>query len=637
MSFTNVPQELKQLKQWVCWALEQRPGQPKPTKVPKNALGNAATTRPEDWMTFDAAVALAAEKKLSGIGFVFTKDDPYVGVDLDGMLDPKSLAMLPAAQDIVQSLSPAYTEISQSGKGIHIIVKGTLPAGARRKGPIEVYSEGRYFAITGNILAGSVAAVPDRTEALGDFHRKYLSGADDTAPAATVPAAPTSDAVTAVLAKVDASPDARFFTTLYEFGETRPGKSASESDMAMAAMLAKYTRSAEVIEAVMKASALRRPKWNEARPIPGRKDGTILRRVIAAALRQVPERKHLSGGDQPIRSVADIIKNGLPIPPAEVAHGIAWLGRITLMAAREGLGKSTLFGEAAAAVSAGRMFLGKFPTVQGPVLWVLSEEAESEMVQRAIEYDAAHAGISMLFVQDHPSEALAELVAGVASIKPRLVIIDTLHSWAQGAIERSSQSDDWQTVMSGLDAIAHVAGGPSILMSAQATKETGEYRDSTAIGHGVDVVLTLCKIKNDEITREIRVNKARASVHVSKMSYQFQQGDPKGEKRTGLYWIQQHGETDAAQVATDAREAIRATEEKILAAVRSGADSINKIKTVCHMNKDTVQRVLDTLQLRTPPAVDVSYHGSVSEKNKRYQPAAVLDPNAVATASGATM
>ncbi len=77
-------------------------------------------------MTFNAAVALAAEKKLSGIGFVFTKNDPYVGVDLDGLLDPQSLAMTPVAQDIVQTLAPAYIEISQSGKGIHIIVKGAL-------------------------------------------------------------------------------------------------------------------------------------------------------------------------------------------------------------------------------------------------------------------------------------------------------------------------------------------------------------------------------------------------------------------------------------------------------------------------------------------------------------------------------
>jgi len=329
--------------------------------------------------------------------------------------------MTPAAADIVQVLSPAYVEISQSGKGVHVIVKGQLPAGARRKGPIESYSEGRYFAITGNIMAGSSTTVPDRTNELAAFHTKYLAGGDVPDAIgdqkASLPSNVTPVDIDAILAKIDASPEARGFSALYEEGETRPGKSASESDMWMAAVLAKYTRDATVIEAIMRQSALKRPKWNESRPMPGRKDGTILRRVIAAALRQVPERKTHTG-DQPIRTVAEIIKNGMPVPPASVVEGLAWAERITLMAAREGLGKSTLFGEAAAAVSAGRPFLDKFPTVQGSVLWILSEEAEGEMILRALDFDIPRAGLSFLYVQDHPSEVLPELLAGVASRSP---------------------------------------------------------------------------------------------------------------------------------------------------------------------------------------------------------------------------
>lgn len=640
MNPTHIPAELRDLKQWVAWQLEPRPGQPKPTKVPKNTRGNAATTRPEDWMTFAEAVALAKEKGYSGVGFVFTKNDPYVGVDLDGLLDAKSLAMTPAAKDIVQTLAPAYVEISQSGKGIHVIVKGVLPEGARRKGPIEVYSEGRYFAITGNIMAGSATSIPDRTEALAQFHAKYLSGAGDApsapeAPNTSPPTNVTDDVIAAVLAKIEASTDARTFTVLYEVGETRPGKSASESDMWMAATVAKYVRDPAVIEEIMRASALKRPKWSESRPMPGRKDGTILRRVIAAALRQVPERKGHGGVEQPVRSVADIIKNGLPVPPAEVAHGLAWAERITLIAAREGLGKSTLFGEAATAVSAGRPFLGKFPTVQGPVLWVLSEEAEGEMILRALDFDPERKGLDFLFVQDHPSEALAQLQEGVAKVKPRLVIIDTLHSWAQAAIERSSQSDDWQTVMSGLDGIAHIAGGPAILMSAQSTKETGEYRDSTAIGHGVDCVLTLCKIKNDDITRAIKVNKARASVPAFKFQYQFgsfaiNKGEPQRALtgKVGLYWIPLPKDEDDGGIA-QARVDAQANETKVLEAIRRGVNSKEGLKKECGLGYDAVKAALDRLELQK----------AVVRDGKKYALAPVPLSEAVLeeTASGAAI
>lgn len=641
MNQNNIPAELRALTQWVCWSLEQRPGQPKPTKVPKNALGNAATTRPEDWMTFDAAVALAAEKKLSGIGFVFTKDDPYVGVDLDGLLDPKTLAMTPAAQDIVQTLAPAYTEISQSGKGIHIIVRGTLPAGARRKGPIEVYSEGRYFAITGNILAGSVATVPDRTEALGDFHRKYLSGADDTAPAAAATTAPTPEAVTAVLAKVEASPDARFFTTLYEFGETRPGKSASESDMAMAAMLAKYTRSADTIEAIMKASALKRPKWNESRPMPGRKDGTILRRVIAAALRQVPERKVLHsvthGG---LMSVGELLKNpDLLKPPEPVVPGLAWKGRITLVAAAEGLGKSTLFAAAAAAVTLGSRFLMDpecerkqhpmktcacfEPCAQGAVVWVLVEEHANDFVIRAVTYDPERKGVDQLFLLDRPSEALAELRASVAAKTPRLVIIDTLHAWAGPLVEHTSQSDDWQTIMATLDDIARQDNAPALLMAAQAVKGTGDYRDSSAIGHGVDVVMTLKKFANDELTRELVVKKARWTV--AKTTY----------TRAADGSLRKIGNKQDDTAAATAIK-LQRIESNILAYVASCVDqgaTQAKIEVAEGIGGSAADRRAACARLLAANRLTREAAG----RPYFVASAAVLDPNAVATASGATM
>jgi hypothetical protein len=59
------PVELRARRQWVAFKLEPRPGQPKPAKVPYKATDQRAkTTDPVDWLTYEAAVALAEQPGL---------------------------------------------------------------------------------------------------------------------------------------------------------------------------------------------------------------------------------------------------------------------------------------------------------------------------------------------------------------------------------------------------------------------------------------------------------------------------------------------------------------------------------------------------------------------------------------------
>ena len=52
----------------------------------------------------------------------------------------------------------SYTEISPSGRGLHILVKAALPEHVGRKqGAVEIYDAQRYFAVTGERLAGTPA------------------------------------------------------------------------------------------------------------------------------------------------------------------------------------------------------------------------------------------------------------------------------------------------------------------------------------------------------------------------------------------------------------------------------------------------------------------------------------------------
>lgn len=146
----NLPQELRDYDQWVVWKLEDREGT-KPTKVPYSASTGrmASVTDPSTWATFEQAVAFATAQSMvySGIGFVFTENDPFAGVDLD---DTKGDEGALRTQLKIFEMFNSYSEKSPSGTGLHIICRGHIPNG-RRRGSVELYSSDRFFTMTGDV------------------------------------------------------------------------------------------------------------------------------------------------------------------------------------------------------------------------------------------------------------------------------------------------------------------------------------------------------------------------------------------------------------------------------------------------------------------------------------------------------
>ena len=162
MNYKNIPNELKQLKQWVCWTID---------KLPKNAYTgkNAQSNNQKTWAYFDEAVEACKKFKFDGVGFMFANG--YFGVDLDahhGQTLSKDLI-----NEFTSTLN-SYAEYSRSGDGIHIICKGRLPEGARRKGQIEMYDTGRYFIMTGNVI-DNYNEIIDCNESIKVLHIKYLA------------------------------------------------------------------------------------------------------------------------------------------------------------------------------------------------------------------------------------------------------------------------------------------------------------------------------------------------------------------------------------------------------------------------------------------------------------------------------
>ena len=146
----NIPAEPKSYPSWVVWRYEQT-DKPKPRKVlyTPGLDRRASTIDLRTWRTFNAAVESYEAGGYDGIGFVFSSGDPFAGIDLDGCRDPETGDLEPWAQKIVD-VAGGYAEVSPSGRGVHIIVRGKAPNSKR--GPVEAYSERRFFTMTGCAL-----------------------------------------------------------------------------------------------------------------------------------------------------------------------------------------------------------------------------------------------------------------------------------------------------------------------------------------------------------------------------------------------------------------------------------------------------------------------------------------------------
>ena len=154
-SFAAIPEELRVLPNWIVWRLEH-PANSKPTKRPYQTNGQlASVTNPAHWVTFEVAFNTLSLGSYTGLGFVFTNTF-YSGIDLDdasvladGSPNPNHQSDLNRQIKIAHEFD-SYSEISPSGKGLHIIVKGKVPDG-KRTNFIELYPSGRYFTMTGQV------------------------------------------------------------------------------------------------------------------------------------------------------------------------------------------------------------------------------------------------------------------------------------------------------------------------------------------------------------------------------------------------------------------------------------------------------------------------------------------------------
>jgi primase-polymerase (primpol)-like protein len=147
----GIPDELKAYRAWVLWKLvgTERGWTKHPYSV--HTGRRASSTDSRTWGSFEEVWEAYGAGGYDGIGFVFSSGDPYCGVDLDGAVDPDTGELAGWAAGIVEVLD-GYAELSPSGEGVHVVVRGKVPPGGNRRGPVEMYDRERFFTVTGHAL-----------------------------------------------------------------------------------------------------------------------------------------------------------------------------------------------------------------------------------------------------------------------------------------------------------------------------------------------------------------------------------------------------------------------------------------------------------------------------------------------------
>lgn len=170
---TFIPDPLKRLQNWVLWRIEERDG--KATKVPYSPVynGRASSTNPTSWGSYRGAGAILWNNPqyFKGLGFVLSLESGLVFIDIDDCIDDAG-KLDDRATDIINTLGITFCEVSQSGRGLHLFVIGTIPKSFKNpNNGVEMYNVSRYCAITGNAIF-AVDPVTNQ-EGLEEVYRKY--------------------------------------------------------------------------------------------------------------------------------------------------------------------------------------------------------------------------------------------------------------------------------------------------------------------------------------------------------------------------------------------------------------------------------------------------------------------------------
>ncbi len=381
--YDDIPNELKDRKQWILYKLELNLKDNKLTKVPYDIYGNrASSTAPKQWSDFTNAVTtLNNGGDYNGLGFVFTEQDTLVGIDFDNCIEDGVID--PTVEEWITRFN-SYTEYSQSGNGLHIILQGSLDPSYKNVGSIngikvEVYNKSRYFVMTGDVHNG-LYEVHSRQSELDEFLYNWV----EKRPTGTLvdhssaTQKYTDDEIIKKITQNQKVAELFYIPNLWE--KYYSSKSQSEADAFLLSRIAAYSRVPDQIDRIFRQSKLCRDKWENRRD--------YRERTINFALTNNPGEDWLHFSSTEESSLTDKVYRptwtNKPVsdPITLNLNGVRCgsAGNLTSIVALAGIGKSSVCEAiSSAAISSNADNLGFEITIPNPrVLYIDTERVHSD-------------------------------------------------------------------------------------------------------------------------------------------------------------------------------------------------------------------------------------------------------------------
>ena len=474
--------ELAERKQWVLSGANKEPltirGKP------------ASTTDSSTWSTFGDCTQAYVNGIGAGLGFVFTDDDPYTGIDLDKCIDDDGRPTEEAAAIVIGMNS--YTEKSPSGRGLHIITRAKLPAGGRKNGRVEMYSNGRYFRMTGALSPDGSETIEERQKEVEELHNREFG--DRTGDHPSGPPYPHRewDGELPLAVEELAKSSSQIHKLLHQSASELGYPSESEADLALAGFLARAG-----IELGERANALR---WRRENGDGKPKSLQYFERTAEKTQDSVtPPRSngedHAAVEPEHNRAETAIVTRVSDVKSETINwvwDGRVPLRKVTVLDGDPGLGKSMMSLDVTARVTTGRAMPDGTPGVSGGVVILSAEDDIACTIRPRLE--AAGADINRVVVfeavrTDH-GDRLPELPLDLTRIEEAarenhaaLIVIDPLMAFLSSSVNAHRDQD----VRRALAPMAKMAErtGAAVLVIRHLNKTPGGsaiYRGGGSIG-----------------------------------------------------------------------------------------------------------------------------------------------------------
>ena len=546
--------ELRQLNQWVI--ADMRPNDKGlPSKLPLNPRTgkNADVTDSTTWGSYDEVIKTGA----THIGFVFSQHDEYAVIDLDNKLEnPASPEELRRFEQIIKAFD-SYTEISTSNRGVHIIVKGSIPKGVHRN-HVEVYSSGRYMIFTGNVMRN--LPIENRQELLTTLYNE-MQPVKITEDLEQVDGDLTD---AEICDRASNASNAEKYIALCN-GDLTGYPSQSEADFALLSIIAFYTKDNQQVKRLFRMTALgKRDKASQ-------NDKYIDRSLSAIRAKELPlidftklKQNMQANNTKPVLatttsnySAAANTLTSVNIICADsiIPEAINWLwngylarGKFHIFAGTAGTGKTTLALNLAATISSGGQFAdGSKCTPANVLIWSGEDDAKDTLIPRLIASGASLCNIHIIsdvtmnnevrsFDPAIDMHSLMLAVENKNMVNIGLVIVDPVvnavagDSHKNGEVRRALTPlvDFGQRTNCAILGISHFSKG------TEGRNPLERVTGSLAFGALARIVLATAKISNGETSKRIFC-RAKSNIGLDGDGFEYDIQQTELKDHTGIF------------------------------------------------------------------------------------------------------